>query len=437
MGTRFCRFPIPFSSFILVKNIYRFLLLSGFLGLLAPVRAQAQTNFRQGYVLPLAGDTLRGEVDSRDGRTSAQRCRFRTTAQSVVVTYLPAELRGYGLTVDNQHYRALTVAAAPQPYFLEVLVDGPAALYFLRDAQQREFYYVVSPQLPLAPLEHAFVRMVRDGRTYSEEQAPYRNTLVVALAGCPAAQAQLPRLPFQESALRRVVAAYNHCQGYQAPRALPAASATHASLGIVAGVVQHNLAYTGFPYDPSFAKAAHHVGYAVGPMAHFYLTRLSQKLSVTVALLYEPEKFVLEAYNTSAGAQSGSIRSRFDLAYLRLPLMFRYTYPRGRFAPLVEAGFTAAYAIKGNNMFELVYPGGQTSLPQTLLVGNAFRPLELGLGAGLGLSTRAANGRAIALLARAELSNGFSNAIEAGATVLRFYGLVSYDLTKAPGPGSH
>lgn len=194
-----------------MKNIYRFLLLSGFLGLLAPVRAQAQTNFRQGYVLPLAGDTLRGEVDSRDGRASAQRCRFRATAQSVVVTYLPAELRGYGLTVDNQHYRALTVAAAPQPYFLEVLVDGPAALYFLRDAQQREFYYVVSPQLPLAPLEHAFVRMVRDGRTYSEEQAPYRNTLVVALAGCPAAQAQLPRLPFQESALRRVVAAYNHC----------------------------------------------------------------------------------------------------------------------------------------------------------------------------------------------------------------------------------
>ena len=420
-----------------MKKTYRFILLSGLLSLLAPACAQAQTNFRPGYVLPLAGDTLRGEVDSRDGRTSAQRCRFRTMAQSVVVTYLPAELRGYGLTVDNQHYRALTVAAAPQPYFLEVLVDGPAALYFLRDAQQREFYYVASPQLPLALLEHAFVRMVRDGRTYSEEQTPYRNTLVVALAGCPAAQAQLPRLPFQESALRRVVDVYNHCQGYQAPHALPAASASRASLGIVAGVVQHNLAYTGFPYDPSFAKAAHHVGYAVGPMAHFYLTRLSQKLSVTLALLYEPEKFVLEVYNASAGAQSGSIRSRFDLAYLRLPLMFRYTYPRGRFAPLVEAGFTAAYAIKRDNVFELVYPGGQTSLPQTLLVGNAFRPLELGLGAGLGLSTRAANGRAIALLARAELSNGFSNAIEAGATVLRFYGLVSYDLTKAPGLGSH
>lgn len=416
------------------KNRGSILVLMGWLGLLTAAPVRAQTNFRPGYVLPLTGDTLRGEVDARDGRASAERCRFRAAPQAEAVSYLPAMLRGYGLPAEGKHYRALVLptvpGAASQAYFLEVLADGPAALYFLRDGQQHEFFYVASPQLPLARLDHARVRVVREGRTYTEEQSPYRATLSTALAGCAAAQTLLPNLPFQESALRRVVALYNACQGQPAPALRPGAAAARVTLGLLAGGALQRLHYSGVPYGPQSTTTVGHAGYAVGPTATFHLDRQSRKLSASLALLYEPNKYDLLAHSDYAGQRGADLtETHFDLAYLRLPLLFRYTYPRGRFAPLAEAGFTVAYAVKQANTYNSVYSGGQAS-PRQELLGKAFRPLELGLGAGLGLGTHAADGRALALLVRAEISNGFSDAIGIGTTVFRLYGLLSYDLTK-------
>ena len=413
-----------------MRNSYLVLVGCCLLGVFLSLRAHAQTNFQPGYVLPLVGDTLRGEIDSRDGRASAQRCRFRATAQGEVATYQPTGLRGYGLRAGGKQYRALTVAAGPaaaRPYFLEVLADGPASLYFLRDAGQHEFYYVASPQQPVVELRHAVERVVRDGRTYSEERNDFRTTLAVALAGCAAAQSPLPSLPFQESALRKVVHSYNACHGYQAPPLVPV---SHTTLGIVAGVVQHNLYYSGFPYSGA-TVTSQHVGFAVGPTLSFSSPRLSKKLSMVLALLYESEKYELTtAYESFGGPGSSLIRTRFDLAYLRLPVLFRYTYPRGKVSPLAEVGFSGSYAVKTNNSAEQVFSSGQSTPPQTLFAGDAFRSIQLGAAAGLGLSTRVANGRALALLARAEATNGFSNSIGAGSIVLHFYGLLSFDFTK-------
>ena len=418
----------------MIKNCCWILALGGLLGLLPAAPIWAQTNFRPGYVLPLTGDTLRGEVDASDGRASAERCRFRPSAQADPVPYLPAMLRGYGLPAEGKHYRALAVptapGAAPQPYFLEVLADGPAALYFLRDAQQHEFYYVASPQLPLARLDHALVRVVRDGRVYAEERNDFRATLAAALAGCPAAQSPLPRLPFQETALRRVVSLYNACQGQTAPPAPAALS--RVAVGLLIGAVQHTLFYSAFPLPYDATVLIRHSGFAVGPELRFTSPRLSSKLSIGLALLYEPEKYEYDESDGSFTAPSGTrAHVAFDLAYLRVPLMARYTYPRGKLTPLAEAGFTVAYAIKTGNSLALSDPNGQNfGPPQLLIIGDSFRTIQLGAGIGLGLSTRLASGRALALLGRAEFTNGFLNSIEAGSTVLRLYGLLSYDLTK-------
>ena len=418
-----------------MKNGYQFLAYCFLISALFTRPAQAQTNFRPGYVLPLAGDTLRGEVDLRDSRANSQRCRFRASPDAAVTTYSPAELRGYGLPAAAKRYRTLSVAAsrAAQPYFLEVLVDGPASLYFLRDAQQHEFYYVASPKLPLTLLEHSFVQVVRDGHVYNEERSPFRNTLAIALAGCAPAQATLPRLLFQETSLRKVVQQYNACQGYQAHQEQPTDAGGKAVFGVMAGGGSYTLSYSGFPYRDA-TVTDHSTGVVVGPTLRFSSGRLSQKLALVMALLYGAEKYEIDAPSQFTGAPSGSrTRSRFDLAYLRLPVMFRYTYPRGKVAPVAELGFTLAYALKTTNTVEQTnayYANGVYSPPETFFDGPNFRSIQLGAGVGLGLSTRTAAGHAVALLFRAEQSNGFSGRNGIGTSVLRFYGLLHYDLTK-------
>jgi len=188
-------------------------------GVLATAPVRAQTNFRPGYVLPATGDTLRGEVDLRDARASAQRCQFRTGPQAAPTTYAPVELRGYGITAQSRHFRSHTVTlpqAKPQAYFLEVLADGAATLYFLRDEQQHEFYFLAATGRPLALLEHSVTQVMRDGRMYNEENNAYRGTLQTYLPGCEGVKKAIPRSMYQEGALRRVVDLYNACQGQPA-----------------------------------------------------------------------------------------------------------------------------------------------------------------------------------------------------------------------------
>lgn len=414
-----------FPPFVLLLNLFVWF---------GPVAVRAQSNFRPGYVVPLTGDTLRGEVDSRDNRLNERQCRFRLQTDGTITIYFPNEVKAYGLSVDNRHFRSIVVAkpsTGSKPYFLELLVDGPACLYFLRDDEQKEFFCIVSPKLPFSLLEHNKVLVERDGRSYLEEQRTYRNLLALAFAGCEPAQKQLPSLPYQEKALRRIVATYNtECAGYREVSAQAGTSVFRATWGVMGGVVQHSLKYRGFPYSYNEMTTRQHTGFVVGPVLELSSKRFSQRLSLVLALLYEPETYDLQL----GGNGFGAIRHHFGLNYLRLPVMLKYTYPRGRVAPVAEIGATAAYSVADNNRAEQTdfngnyVPAGPYIAGVTR--GDAFQPMQFGLGGGLGICIRLAGARALTLLARIENASGFSASPAIYSNVTHYYGLLSFDLTK-------
>jgi hypothetical protein len=74
--------------------------------------AQAQKNFRPGYVVQPAGDTLRGEVDARGGQRMASLCLFRSTASAQPKNYAPADLKAYGLSKGASYESCPMPAAA-------------------------------------------------------------------------------------------------------------------------------------------------------------------------------------------------------------------------------------------------------------------------------------------------------------------------------------
>jgi len=202
--------------------------------------------------------------------------------------------------------------------------------------------------------------------------------------------------------------------------------------GVMTGAVRHNLSFTGLPYDNNTITSTH-TGFVLGPSLRLGFGRLSEKVSLSTALLLENEKYNLEGPSGYWGASDGArYRSHFNLTYLRLPLMVRYTFPRGKVAPLLEGGFTGAVALKSGNSVEETnrFYNGQYTAPRTLYAPDELNTLQLGIGAGLGLTTQVANGRALSLLLRAEQSSGFVGLNGVSSPVLRFYGLLNFDLTK-------
>lgn len=388
--------------------------------------AHAQTNFQPGYVVSATGDTIRGEVDLRDSRTSAQHCRFRPSPPAAVVDYAPGELRAYGYPARHLHYRAFTVPVEDEPAqlrFLEVLVDGTASLYFLRDETDRQAYYVLSPSVLIAQLRHGYVMVQSEGHNYTEEQTSYRNTLAKALVGCASAMTRLPRLSYSESALHSVVVQYNNCHNEPAASTKEHAGDTHVFFGLMGGVAHQRLNYSGFPYVVIPPSPASHTGFVVGPTLRISSRRLSEKVFLVVSLLYEPEKFEV----SDAGPYSTNYISKFDLAYLRAPLLVRYTLPKQRIAPFFEAGVDVGYALKTTTKYYInpIYVS-TPPLSRVLLPGDSFRKVQFAAVAGAGICFRAANGRNTAILLRTEIDNGFSSA----ANIVHLYGMVSFDLTK-------
>ena len=403
----------------------------------ASYHANAQTDFRPGYVLPLIGDTLKGEVDQRDGRLSAQRCRFRVKAGETATTYYPGQARAYGLAKGGSYYRVQAVPAgdsllaAGTRYFMEVLVDGPAQLYFLRSEQSHERYYVVSPVLPLALLKHAVRTVMREGHRYEEELTPFRQTLAQALTGCAAAQVKLPALAYLESALRRVVQLYNACQGVQPSKRATNANALSVRIGVASGIHRSRFGFaegvrSTTPTLPTYT------GFTGGLTVGLVAPRLSRKISLELGAFYERQRYDVEYTEPYSGGIVYERRSQahFDITCLQIPLLLRYTYPRGAVQPLVEAGILFRRAFVTDNTYQTTDYRGNVSSPEPLVPDESIQWPEISFGGGLGLTTSALNGRAVGFLVRAETGRSLATTAAFSSTQFSVRALLSINLTK-------
>jgi hypothetical protein len=398
--------------------------------------AYAQVDFRPGYIVQLAGDTVRGEVDYRDTRSNMTQCRFRPNSGASITTYQPAELRAYGLSSEHKLYQAIAPASSAPKYFLEVLVSGPAKLYFWRDDERADHYYVATEAFPLTELVQR--KVLLEQQRVLQEQNIYRNTLAQALPGCPAAQAQLPALRFTARDLARTVLAYNQCFAPQP--ATPVAEVvtgqpkgSKVQFGIIAGAQSTTMRVK---YDDQFSKDntlefGPKFTPVVGLSLNLPLTVLSRKLSLETELFYDGQHYDQTYTKTTygGGVYSSASRYTFNMVYLRLPLLLRYTYPKGRVRPFLEAGPTLDYALKFRSEVVMSDPQGNP-YPATEFFPNNVRHLQEGLAGGAGVQFDYLQGRHAALLVRYEADNGWTTGQGLDTWSNRFYGMVTFGLTK-------
>src|SRR5690606_6738821 len=95
----------------------------------------SQSDFRKGYVITQAGDTLRGLVSFREGAKAFHSCVYRKSWDQEPVTYGPLDVAGYGF-VNDKVFESRDIALRDQPpttAVLEVIVRGLVTLYRIED----------------------------------------------------------------------------------------------------------------------------------------------------------------------------------------------------------------------------------------------------------------------------------------------------------------
>lgn len=213
----------------------RVALLSAALGLLATAAA-AQT-FEPGYVVRLAGDTLRGEIENHFWKEPPTAVRFRPAPAAPVVQLRPGQLRAFRLS-SGRYFRAdllpidrhaetnlnllprgLVIAQQPDSVLAEVLVEGPATLLRMV-LPGATHYFVKREQQPYLELTgRRYLREVQ-GRLIDTDANDYRAQLGQYFGDCAAVTGQLPSRAFTAPDLLALVQAYNQqCASARQPGA--------------------------------------------------------------------------------------------------------------------------------------------------------------------------------------------------------------------------
>ncbi len=94
--------------------------------------AFAQQNLRDGYVITLEGDTLRGVIDFRTSAMNTKRCVFKQDGATEFKTYLPGEIDGYRFTNNGVYYITKNVMndnGTREMVFAEYILRGNMSLY--------------------------------------------------------------------------------------------------------------------------------------------------------------------------------------------------------------------------------------------------------------------------------------------------------------------
>ena len=322
-----------------MAHAYLRLFFFGLLTAAAAHSAQAQQNFRPGYIVRAVGDTLGGEVDARGEQRMAKQCLFRAQPGVEPTRYAPTELKAYGVRGAN-YYEAGTLpadggATAGATVFLRVVARGKAMLYAHPDADDRVHYYVRNGATPLTELVQTTQTVNTEGAPRLEQTYPFRQVLSRTFSDCPAVQSMLVRAELKESQLISIFNRYNTCGPGQAVAAVTSRkSSTH--FGVVLGLqsATSNLNDEGDVALRSGLRPVIGVGMLFNPAA------FNSKVGIRIEALYQKQLHEAEYQRINGVVTSLTSKRNARVAMQRVlvPLMLRYTFPNGRFRPYLQAG---------------------------------------------------------------------------------------------------
>ncbi len=404
--------------------------------------AHAQASFRPGYIVRSVGDTLRGEVQAVGALRNALVCRFRPAPGGVVTEYAPASLRAYGILHEAMYETQRvppadsTQTPAPQPFFVEVLVTGRARLYSLRDRDRHNHYFVAvgAPDVPLQELVERRIKTFSNGFEAYETQARYRTTLAAVLRDCPSVQVQLPALPFLQAALIRVVMQYNECVGGAvAVKAAPARHHEKPVLSLLGGYQHGSMSFSGSAFFSS-SLTIPQASLTGGLGLSFTLPQTRRTVSLQLEALYAHELYESSYQSMPATAGSAYLRTttyKFDLSYVHVPVLLRYTLMRSQlFRPFLEAGGIYSRVVRSQTLFTMYDGSTNTTAIIPLFPGSEVENNQFGLVGGIGASVPVLGTRRLGLLLRASTSTGPSNYTDLSTPIIYYSVLLSLDLTK-------
>jgi hypothetical protein len=185
-------------------------------------------NYRPGYVITLEGDTVRGEINSKNWTISPDGIQFRSGDNSK--DFHALDIRGF--VVDNERYTSAIVDIEvssrdlssltysrdfdikKDTLFLHIIQQGTNTLYRSTNAKGIENFHIgLTDEIQLLKYKHYLVNS-GGANPFFKENMFFTNQLNVYLGDCEDLKKKISSLRYIESDLIKLFALYDDCKGY-------------------------------------------------------------------------------------------------------------------------------------------------------------------------------------------------------------------------------
>jgi hypothetical protein len=305
----------------------------------------SQTDYRNGFIITNARDTLLGQVNYRVGVKSYKSCDFKRSKASNVMVYEPNSIIGYGFENDK-FYQSREISIKDQPskvVFLEVIVRGLVSLYRFEDT-----YFIEKEGNGLHQLVNETKEVFANGRKLVTYTNQYKGTINMLVFDCDEISAKVGEIGLDEKALTTLIVDYNRCKGVPSIAFKAKKPWTKAVVGIAGGI---NFSKLVFETNPDYVYLAGAYEVSKSPMVEISLEvfspRISERISFYSDILYLTSTY----YNYSIVNNISSTERNYvtiELQQLKIPIGFRYTFPKREFTPYVSMGMSSTIHISSD-----------------------------------------------------------------------------------------
>jgi hypothetical protein len=418
------------------------------LALLCSFNASGQNNFVPGYYINNSGDTIKCDVNFQDWETNPDHLKVRLSNEETRV-YYPKDIKGFFIPPDSKYF-TLNVSMDCTPHttvdiyakkegavvpdtlvFLQILVSGKMSLYYLRDINGKDHFYVEKSGMKPIELLVKKTLGVNDVSgnftTYISTVNVYKGQLKSLMEDCPSIVERSMQIDYNEHDLVKIISQYN--EKFGSPENLSvvkSSSKMKFKFGVLAGIDMISIKFAGqetqgltkadFPYTLSFIA---------GGVFQMILPKNLSRVSINNELIVKPYYLKSDEVIINSVLLPNSHYEQFysiNAIYLKLNTLVRYTFSNWKVQPFLNAGISNGYAVKmETNNHEKVVKKGQVTSESDAPIIEEYKLYEFGAIFGLGTGFKN-----FGIEFRYEWSNGMSPYKTLTGNTNTFYLLLSY-----------
>jgi hypothetical protein len=364
-------FEVKSTLYPLMKRIFILLFLA------LPGLGFCQSDFKDGYIITPANDTLRGLVDYRENQRANESCVFKQSTGSII-TYSPGQIAGYGFVNDKFYLSKFdSEAGMVDTVFMEVLVKGPVSLY-----KTHKTFWLEKDGPRLYHLVDVVTESYVNGAKVLRHSNAHISIFNMLLFDCVEMRSSLSQVRLNEPTLTKIIQRYNTCMGGTQQIFKEKKPWIKVSAGLSAGINISKLHLT----TPTEYQYRHLTGtYERWQSPIFGISfglmspRVSERFSFTGGVLYNATK-----YNHFEMRYTTRTYIIIDLRQLKIPLGFRYTFPERKLTPFLNMGVSSTMYLKSNSRW-IEESGSSAVITTTSKEALLLNSGQLGLWAGGGI----------------------------------------------------